>query len=176
MTNVKYLFVLRGDTPTRLCFYQCFAFGVCPIIYEKDLVIYSKLLLSDNINILNSVLIIPNKEENMSCEQYCEIVEKILEKELITENNYVNKIKNHEQIFNNFNYFKTPLCYPIKNAVEHIKSLVTQLKPANPNPLAQYGRQYISKYDNQYIRNIYHNNTCPYLRHRLDTDRYYMFV
>jgi hypothetical protein len=167
---------------------------------------------------LNSVLIIPNKEENMSCEQYCEIVEKILEKELLTENNYVNKIKNHEQIFNNFNYFKTPLCYPIKNAVEHIKSLAKQLKPANLYTVRLYGRiygrQYRSKYGNQYIRSIYpvpypclkhrldvtrytsrqygrlytsqngdpyirsiyHNNPCPYLSHRLDPDRYYMFV
>jgi hypothetical protein len=124
LSNVKYLFVLRGDTPTRLCFYQCFAFGVCPIIYEDDLSNYSKLLLSDNINILNSVLIIPNKEENMSSEQYCEIVEEILKKELSDENNYLDKIKNHQQIFDNFNYFKNPLCCPIKNAIEHIKSLV----------------------------------------------------
>ena len=123
LAKVKYLFVLRGDTPTRLCFYQCFAFGVCPIIYEKELTIYSNLLLSDNINILNSVLIIPNKEENMSSKQYAEIVEKIIEKEISSENNYLIKIKNHQKIFDNLNYFKNPLCYPIKNAIEYIKSL-----------------------------------------------------
>jgi hypothetical protein len=41
----KYNFVLRGDTPTRLSFFQCFTFGCVPILYAKDAQLYSNLLL-----------------------------------------------------------------------------------------------------------------------------------
>ena len=121
LCNIKYLFVLRGDTPTRLCFYQCFVFGCVPILYKKDAIFYSNLILPNNINILDSFLIIPDKDEEISLDEYTILVEKILEDELSDESNYLNKIQNHKVIFDNFNYFKTPLSNPIKNVIEHIK-------------------------------------------------------
>jgi hypothetical protein len=121
LKSVKYLFVLRGDTPTRLCFYQCFAFGVCPIIYENDfLEFYSHLLLPSNINLLESVFIIPNNVNNVGPKDYCNLVENLLEIELSNEINYVKKIKNHNEIFDNFNYFNDTLSKPIKNVLEYL--------------------------------------------------------
>jgi hypothetical protein len=123
LKSVKYLFVLRGDTPTRLCFYQCFAFGVCPIIYENDfLESYSQLLLPNNIDLLESVLIIPNNVNNLCLNSYCDLIENILEIELSNELNYINKIKNHKTIFDNFNYFTETLCNPVKNVLEHLRN------------------------------------------------------
>jgi hypothetical protein len=117
--KIKYLFVLRGDTPTRLCFYQCFAFSICPIIYEKDVETYSQLLLP-NINLLNSILIIPDIKDNISQIEYCKTVEGILEKELSDVSNYLNKIKYHKEIFDSLNYFKEPLANPIKNLITRL--------------------------------------------------------
>lgn len=121
LKSIKYLFVLRGDTPTRVCFYQCFAFGVCPIIYEYDfLESYSHLLLPNDINLLDSVLIIPNNVNNLDSQSYCNLIENVLEIELSNELNYRNKIKNHKTIFDNFNYFNDTLSKPIKNVLEHL--------------------------------------------------------
>jgi hypothetical protein len=115
LPNIKYLFVLRGDTPTRLCFYQCFAFNTIPIIYEDEVELYSHLLLPD-INIRDSVFILPSVFTNIDCKQ----IELLLQTEFSNSNNYLQKIKNHKEIFNQLNYFKQPLCNPIKNAMEKI--------------------------------------------------------
>lgn len=119
LIDIKYLFVLRGDTPTRICFYQCFAFNVVPIIYESELELYKNLLFSENINIENSVLTIPNITESNSS-YYSEIVENILTSELSNVDNYIQKIKMHNEIFNNFNYFTEPLALPISNVINKL--------------------------------------------------------
>jgi hypothetical protein len=119
--KLKYLFVLRGDTPTRVCFYQCFAYGVCPIIYEKDFNdIYSKILLPNDIHIEDSLLILPDIEKYENTEKYCNIVDEIIKNELSNDMNYINKIKNHKLIFDHLNYFKTPICNPIQNVINHL--------------------------------------------------------
>lgn len=116
LSKIKYLFVLRGDTPTRLCFYQCFAFAVVPIIFEDELELYSNLLLPNNINIKDSVLVLPD----ISSENSYQKIEEILQYELSDNIKYINKIKNHKEIFNNFNYFNEPLSLPIKNVINYI--------------------------------------------------------
>ena len=121
----KYLFVLRGDTPTRMAFYQCFAYGIVPIIYEKEKELYKNLIISNNINLFDSCLIIPNKNDN-SDEQYYNIVNKILYNEFSNFNNYLNKIKNHHLIFDSFNYFKEPLSEPIKNSIDYLMSITNK--------------------------------------------------
>lgn len=118
LKNTKYLMVLRGDTPTRLCFYQCFAFGVIPIIFENELYLYKKLIL-DGINISESCLILPNINNNPST--YAEIVDNILTNELSSESNYLNKVKNHEKIFDNINWYGEGLCKPVENIINYMK-------------------------------------------------------
>ena len=122
MCNIKYIFVLRGDTPTRLCFYQCFAFGCVPILYKKDAMLYSNLILPTHINILDSFVIIPDIDEYDNIEEYNILIEKILINELSNESNYLNKIKNHKLIFDNFNYFGEPLSKPINNIINYLNS------------------------------------------------------
>jgi hypothetical protein len=118
MAKVKYLFVLRGDTITRLCFYQCFPFQVVPIVYETIATEYSKLT---NIDIRESMLIIPDyNETKYSIEEYSNIVENILYMEIKDTSNYYNKIKNHEMLFNQFNYYGNLEMGPIKNAINKI--------------------------------------------------------
>jgi len=123
LLEIKYLFVLRGDTPTRLCFYQCFSYGVCPIIYESNYIeVYSNLILSDGIDLKNSILILPDIKENESAYDYNKKVSLILKQELFDTNNFLNRIENHKKIFESFNYFKEPLCDPIKNAMNLVKN------------------------------------------------------
>ena len=119
LKHVKYLFVLRGDTTTRLCFYQCFAFNIVPIIFEKELETIEKLLCP-GIDIKKSCLILPNIECNEPVD-YAIIVDKILEKELENDTNYLNKIKHHKEIFDNFNWYKEDdLCKPIQNIINYV--------------------------------------------------------
>ena len=118
---IKYLFVLRGDTHTRLCFYQCFAFGVIPILYEDDFKIYNNLILT--VNLIDSVLIIPNKDESnneSNNEIYKNNIINIINNELSNNDNYINKVKNHKIIFDELNYFTEPLCKPIENIINKI--------------------------------------------------------
>lgn len=116
---IKYLFVLRGDTSTRLCFYQCFAFGVIPILYEDDFKQYNNLILS--FNLIDSVFIIPNYTEDLTKEIYNNNIINMLKNELSNNDNYLNKVKNHKYIFDEFNYFTESLCKPIKNIIDKIK-------------------------------------------------------
>ena len=98
--------MLRGDTPTRLCFYQCFAFGVIPILYEDDFKHYTNLIVS--VNLVDSIFIIPNKSDTITEEIYnCTIIN-MLQNELSNNDNYLTKVKNHKHIFDEFNYFTTP--------------------------------------------------------------------
>ena len=117
---IKYLFVLRGDTPTRLCFYQCFAFGVIPILYEDDFKHYTNLIVS--VNLVNSVFIIPNKSDTITEEIYNSTIINMLKNELSNNDNYLNKVKNHKHIFDEFNYFTESLCKPIENIINKIKN------------------------------------------------------
>ena len=117
---IKYLFVLRGDTPTRLCFYQCFAFGVIPILYEDDFKQYNNLIV--NVNLIDSVFIIPNKSDTITEEIYNSTIINMLQNELSNTDNYLTKVKNHKHIFDEFNYFTTPLCKPIENIINKIKN------------------------------------------------------
>jgi hypothetical protein len=117
---IKYLFVLRGDTPTRLCFYQCFAFGVIPILYEDDFKHYNNLIVS--VNLVDSVFIIPNKSDTITEEIYNSTIINMLQNELSNNDNYLTKVKNHKHIFDEFNYFTTPLCKPIENIIKKIKN------------------------------------------------------
>jgi len=123
---IKYLFVLRGDTPTRLCFYQCFAFDIVPIIYEDELLIYSKLILNENIDIKDSCLILPNIN-NINYDKYEYIVKDIIIKELSDINNYNNKIKNHNKLFNNFNWYSNNIPLPISNIINTLSNNVNKL-------------------------------------------------
>jgi hypothetical protein len=118
LMNTKYLFVLRGDTPTRICFYQCFAYNIVPIIFENELMLYQNIF-TDDIDLKESCLILPNRE-GMSNESYSKIVDKILIKELSDPNNYFNKIKKHEILFKQINYFGEE-CEPIKLSMDKIK-------------------------------------------------------
>ena len=118
---IKYLFVLRGDTPTRLCFYQCFAFGVIPILYEDDFKEYNNLIVS--VNLIDSVFIIPNYTEDLTKEIYNSKIINILQNELSNTDNYLTKVKNHKHIFDEFNYFTTPLCKPIENIINKINKI-----------------------------------------------------
>jgi len=117
---IKYLFVLRGDTQSRLCFYQCFAFGVIPILYQDDFELYNNLILS--VNLLDSVFIIPNYTEDLTEKIYNNNIINMLKNELSNNNNYINKVKNHKKIFNELNYFTEPLCKPIENIINKIKN------------------------------------------------------
>jgi hypothetical protein len=114
----KYLFVLRGDTPTRICFYQCLAYNIVPIIYENELPLYQKMF-TDDVNLEDSCLVLPDKK-GLSDIKYSKIVDEILKKELSNSENYFNKIKNHTKLFNQINYFSDE-CLPIVNALQKIK-------------------------------------------------------
>jgi hypothetical protein len=103
LINAKYLFILRGDTPTRISFYQSLVYNIVPIIFEEELLLYQKVFTTD-IDLKKSCLVLPNKNE-MSDIEYSNIVYKILKKELLNSNNYLNKIKNHNVLFNQINYF-----------------------------------------------------------------------
>lgn len=116
--EIKYLLVLRGDTQSRLCFYQCFAYGIVPIIFERETKLYSKLLTN---NILDSCLILPDK--NINDEDYSKLVENILNNELTDPQNYLNKVKNHKEIFDDLNYYNFNECRPIFNIIENINLL-----------------------------------------------------
>jgi hypothetical protein len=117
LPKTKYLLVLRGDTPTRVSFYQSFAYKVVPIIFEKELKIYSQVLSDPNL-IYESCFILPNKND-LSDEEYLEIVTKILNDELSDNKNYLRKIKNHELIFNQINYFSEE-CLPVEISLQKI--------------------------------------------------------
>jgi hypothetical protein len=119
LMKTKYLFVLRGDTPTRISFYQCFAYNIVPILSEEELLLYQKIFTKD-IDLKESCLVLPNKE-GISNIEYSKIVDEILTEELLDTNNYVNKIKNHETLFNQINYFSDK-CLPIEISMEKIKS------------------------------------------------------
>jgi hypothetical protein len=119
LSKTKYLFVLRGDTPSRLSFYQCFAYDVVPIIFESEVDLYSKILCGD-FSIMDSCLIIPNKN-SMDDKQYSILIDAILSDELSDNKNYLNKIKNHKNIFNQINYFSRE-CFPIENVLKIIKN------------------------------------------------------
>lgn len=118
LPDLKYLLVLRGDTVTRLAFYQCFAYGIVPIIFEEEKKVYGNLLCP-GINILNSCLILPNIDDKTP-QDYAIVAKEIIEKELNDENNYLNKIKNHKEIFNNFNWFKEKLSKPVENIINYM--------------------------------------------------------
>jgi hypothetical protein len=110
LMNTKYLFVLRGDTPTRISFYQCLVYNIVPIIFEGELLIYQKMF-TDDIDLSKSCLVLPNKNE-LSDLKYSKIVDKILDDELSNPNNYTDKIKNHKILFDQINYFSDE-CLPI---------------------------------------------------------------
>lgn len=116
----KYNLVLRGDTPTRMSFYQCFAYGTIPIVFESEMKIYNQLSTFEY-TISESCLVIPDKYD-MEDRDYYEIVEQILNEELSDNQNYLNRVKNHRKIFENFNYFSQE-CLPVKNSLEKILSL-----------------------------------------------------
>jgi hypothetical protein len=112
--RIKYLFVLRGDTISRLCFYQCFAFNIVPIIFESQIDLYNNLLLEENdISIIDSCLILPDVETDL----FLEKITNIIKLELKNNNNYENKIKNHKKIFDNFNWFSSK---PLNNIINHL--------------------------------------------------------
>jgi hypothetical protein len=113
----KYLFVLRGDTPTRICFYQCLAYNIVPIIFEAELSLYQKVFTND-INLRDSCLILPNKN-NIPDTIYAKTIDTVLNIELSDPNNYINKIKNHEILFRQINYFNEE-CIPMIIALQKI--------------------------------------------------------
>lgn len=117
LMGTKYLFVLRGDTPTRICFYQCLVYNIVPIIFEEELYLYQKIFTND-IDLKQSCLVLPNKDA-MSDTEYSKIVDEILTNELSDLNNYHNKIKNHEILFNQINYFSNE-CLPIEISINKI--------------------------------------------------------
>ena len=116
--KTKYLFVLRGDTPTRINFYQCFAYDVVPIIFNSEINLYSKILPKEY-PLNDSCLILPDKG-TLNNYEYSKVVDSIISSELSNNQNYLNKIKNHEHIFSQINYFSEE-CKPIKNALKQIK-------------------------------------------------------
>ena len=117
LLKTKYLFVLRGDTPSRVCFYQCFAYDVVPIIFESEVTLYSKVF-SPGTSIIDSCLVLPDKKE-IDDYHYAVLVSDILTRELLNEENYHNKIKNHKDIFHQINYFSEE-CIPIKNILNRL--------------------------------------------------------
>ena len=117
LKDVKYLFVLRGDTPTRLCFYQCFPHLIIPIIPEKVFEEYNNLLLMTRLR--DSVFVIPDQND-LSDVAYASLVQNLLLSELKNELNYYKKIQNHENIFYNLNYFHDGLPQPIRNAINEV--------------------------------------------------------
>jgi hypothetical protein len=118
LIKTKYLFVLRGDTPTRIAFYQCFGYNIVPIIFENELIVYQKIFTND-IDLRESCLVLPDKN-GMCDKEYSKIVDRLLEDELSITNNYYDKIKNHEILFNQINYFSDK-SLPIKISIEKIK-------------------------------------------------------
>lgn len=118
LMSTKYLFVLRGDTPTRISFYQCLAYNIVPIIFEEELFLYQKIFNND-IDLKQSCLVLPNKE-GLSDTEYSKIVDKILTNELSNSNNYYDKIKNHKILFNQINYFSDE-CLPVELSIDKIK-------------------------------------------------------
>ena len=80
---------------------------------------YNNLIL--NVNLLDSVFVIPNKSDTITNTIYNNNIINILNIELSNNNNYLNKVKNHKKIFDEFNYFTEPLCKPIENIINKIK-------------------------------------------------------
>jgi hypothetical protein len=117
--RTKYLFVLRGDTPTRISFYQCLVYNVVPIIFEEELLLYQKIFTKD-VDLEKSCLVLPNKNE-ISDIKYSKTINKILEIELSNPNNYLNRIKNHKNLFKQINYFSEE-CQPIEISLKKIIS------------------------------------------------------
>jgi hypothetical protein len=120
ISKSKYNMVLRGDTPTRMSFYQCFTYNTVPIIFESEIKIY-KELSTDEFSIVDSCLVLPNKND-MGDKEYYKIIEGILFQELLDEKNYLDKVKNHKIIFDNLNYFSDE-CLPIRNSLRKVISL-----------------------------------------------------
>lgn len=118
LSKTKYLFVLRGDTPSRVNFYQCFSHNVVPIIFNDEVTLYSKVL-SKKYPINDCCLVLPNKG-GMNDYEYSQVVDSIISNELSNNQNYLNRIKNHKDIFSEVNYFSKE-CYPIQNALKKIK-------------------------------------------------------
>lgn len=116
--KTKYLFVLRGDTPTRINFYQCFAYDVVPVIFNSESYLYSKILPKEY-SLNDSCLILPDKGILSDCD-YANVVESIMTTELSNNQNYLDRIKNHKNIFNEINYFSDE-CKPIQNALNQVK-------------------------------------------------------
>ena len=123
LSKTKYLLVLRGDTPSRINFYQCFAYDVVPIIFESEVSLYSKVLDVDY-SLSDFSLILPNKQ-NLNDNEYSEIVDSIILSELSTNKNYFKRVRNHKKIFSHINYF-TRECKPIQIALKKIKSNATR--------------------------------------------------
>jgi hypothetical protein len=118
LSKTKYLFVLRGDTPSRICFCQCFAYNIVPIIFESEVKLYSKILCH-GVSIIDSCLVLPDKKE-INDYNYSILVDDILTEELSNEQNYYNRIKNHKSIFHQINYFSEE-CIPVKNVLNKLK-------------------------------------------------------
>jgi hypothetical protein len=128
LSKIKYLFVLRGDTPTRKCFYQCFKYNIVPIIFESESKIYGSLILN-GVNILDSCLIIPDIKENDDEYQYANNVYEIIKNELNNNNNYLDKIKNHNLIYEQLSY---DTIKPIDNILNYLtKFNLTSLDSIN---------------------------------------------
>jgi hypothetical protein len=118
LMNTKYLFVLRGDTPTRISFYQCLSYNIVPIIFEKELNLYQQIFTED-VDLKESCLILPDIND-LSDITYSKIVSEILNDELSDPKNYTNKIKDHKKLFDQINYFSEE-CLPIENVIQKIK-------------------------------------------------------
>lgn len=119
LIKTKYLFVLRGDTPTRINFYQCFAYDVVPIIFNSEINIYSKILPKEY-PLTDICLILPDKGI-LNDYDYAMMVDSIMSSELSNSQNYLNRIKNYKDIFYQINYFSDE-CEPIRKALNEIKS------------------------------------------------------
>jgi hypothetical protein len=117
--KLKYLFVLRGDTPTRLCFYQCFAYNCVPIIYKRDYFEYKKLF---SIDLAKYCVILPNYNKIDSRKVYIEKLQKILELELSDPENYTRKVKDYAQIFDSIHYFTETISLPVKQMLSKVSS------------------------------------------------------
>ena len=117
--KLKYLFVLRGDTPTRLCFYQCFAYNCVPIIYKRDYFEYTKLF---SIDLAKYCVILPNYNKIESRKVYIEKLQKILELELSDPENYSTKVKDYAQIFDSIHYFTETISLPVTQMLSKVGS------------------------------------------------------
>ena len=53
-------------------------------------------------------------------DKYVFEIDKILKNELSDNKNYLEKIKNHNVIFDNINWFKEPLSKPVENLIESL--------------------------------------------------------